>query len=328
MRLKTFHGETLADAMALVRDQLGSDAIIVATQESDGAAGARVTAAVDQDVEDLPDQGGELSLATQERLTTYLDRHGVPHWLCDRVIEAASDGPDENAKDALKRAIDQLFHFSLLPTGSGSKPIMLIGPPGTGKTVTCAKIAAREVLAGNKAVLIAADPVRLTASDQLAAYADRLGVPMFEAPTSDALRDAVARCHDEETIVIDTPGTNPFNLEELAYLVELTEASGALPVLVLNAGRDADETADIARAFRPVGPKLLICTGLDIAHRLGALLSVANAAELAFCDQSTTPNIANGLDALTAEKLAQRLIALGSKLDEEKPLSLSDQSEA
>lgn len=328
MRLKTFHGQSLSEAMALVRDQLGPDAIIVATQEADGAAGARVTAAIDEDLQEIDDQAGELTLETQEQLTTFLDRHGVPRWLCDRIVEAASGGPDETAKDALKRAMEQLFAFAPTPTGNGGRPVMLIGPPGTGKTVTCAKLAARLVLDGERAVLIAADPVRLTATDQLSAYAERLGVPMFEAPTADALSDALGRCHDQETVIIDTPGTNPFNLEELAYLVEMAEASGAVPVLVLNAGRDPEETVDIAKAFRPVGPKYLLSTGLDITHRLGSLLSVAYAAELAFCDYSVTPNIANGLSAMTAEQLAQRLIALGNTLDEAKPLSLSDDSEA
>ncbi|WP_259783121.1 AAA family ATPase [Aestuariispira ectoiniformans] len=328
MRLKSFHGQTLSEAMAQVREQLGPDAIIVATQEADGAAGARVTAAIDEEEHDLPEQGGDLPLEKQEQLTIYLDRHGVPRWLGDRIVETASGGPDETVEEALKRALDQLFSFSPLPLGKGKRPIMLIGPPGTGKTVTCAKLAARQILDGKKAVLIAADPVRLTATDQLAAYAERLGVPMFEAPTAEALRDALSRCHDQEAVFIDTPGTNPFNLEELAYLVEIAEASRAAPVLVLNAGRDADETIDIARAFRPVGPKHLLSTGLDITHRLGSLLSVAYGAELAFCDHSATPNIANGLTATTSDHLAQRLIALGNTLEEAKPLSLSDDSEA
>lgn len=328
MRLKTFHGQDISEAMARVRDQLGPDAIIVATQESDGAAGARVTAAVDEEIEDLPEQGGELSVATQDQLTTYLDRHGVPQWLTDRIIEAASGGNDEESVSALKHAIELVFRFAQLPTEPGSKPIMMIGPPGTGKTVTCAKLAARLVLDGKKVVLIAADPVRMMATDQLAAYAERLGVPIFEAPGADALRDVLGRCHDEETVIIDTPGTNPFNLEELAYLVEMAEASSAIPVLVLNAGRDPDETVDIAKAFRPVGAKYLLATGLDIAHRLGSLLSVAQAANLAFCDHSTTPNIANGLAPLTADQLAQRLVTLGTTLSEDTPLALSDENEA
>ncbi|RED52419.1 GTPase [Aestuariispira insulae] len=313
MRLKTFHADSLAEALAQVREQLGPDAIIVATQEEEGTDGARVTAAIEQ-VETPMDFSAETtSPETMDRLIAVLERQGLNQEFTDAIVNAASEGPDDSPENCLMRALEATNHFTNLETGKGAKPKLLIGPPGTGKTVTCAKLAAREALNGRKAVVIAADPVRLTAAEQLAAYAERLGVPMFEAPNGRALADALSRCHDDETVFIDSPGTNPYNLEELAYLVELCEATDIEPVLVLNAGRDADDTADLAKAFRPVGAKHLICTGLDIAHRFGALLVAANAAGLAFCDYSATPNIANGLDRLSAKTLANKLLPSGGK---------------
>ena len=49
MRLKSFHAPSMVEAMRLVRDALGDDAIIVATREEEG--GVRLTAAID-DVEE------------------------------------------------------------------------------------------------------------------------------------------------------------------------------------------------------------------------------------------------------------------------------------
>ncbi len=47
MRLKTFNARTMSEAMKLVRDHLGEDAIIVATQRGDGGKGVRKAAAMD-----------------------------------------------------------------------------------------------------------------------------------------------------------------------------------------------------------------------------------------------------------------------------------------
>jgi flagellar biosynthesis protein FlhF len=47
MRLRSFHGTNISEAMRQVRDALGTDAIIVATRE-DEDGGVRITAAMDE----------------------------------------------------------------------------------------------------------------------------------------------------------------------------------------------------------------------------------------------------------------------------------------
>ena len=47
MRLKTFNARTMSEAMKMVRDHLGEDAIIVSTQRGEGGKGGRLTAALD-----------------------------------------------------------------------------------------------------------------------------------------------------------------------------------------------------------------------------------------------------------------------------------------
>ena len=47
MRLKSFYAKTMTEAMQMVRDTLGEDAIIVATREEKGGKAVRVTAAID-----------------------------------------------------------------------------------------------------------------------------------------------------------------------------------------------------------------------------------------------------------------------------------------
>ena len=47
MRLKSFTAKTMKEAMQMVRDELGENAVIVATREESG--GVRVTAALEQE---------------------------------------------------------------------------------------------------------------------------------------------------------------------------------------------------------------------------------------------------------------------------------------
>ena len=49
MRLKTIHARTMQQAIELIREQMGAEAIIVATHEDERTRGVRVTAASDME---------------------------------------------------------------------------------------------------------------------------------------------------------------------------------------------------------------------------------------------------------------------------------------
>ena len=322
MRLKSFQADTMQEAMALVREQLGDDAIIVATQEEEGSRGARITAAVDQpDDLDPFDTEDDATQDALEQITSALERHGTPRELTDRLVETASFLGATNPVEALAYALDEAFDFKPMPEKPGStRPIMMIGPPGTGKTVACAKLAARVALSresgGDNDIpvnIVAADPVRVGAVEQLKLYAERLGAKLFVAPEASALAAALTQCRKNELVLIDTPGTNPFNLEELARIVEMAETMDLEPVMVLGAGRDAEEAAEVAMAFRPVGPKRLLITGYDVARRLGSMLAAADACGLALSDVGRSPQIADGFEALSPAGLARLLLPLGAQ---------------
>lgn len=299
--------------MELVRQTLGPNAIIVVTHEDDANRGAGVTAAIDPDDQDFDFFSEGASEETLELLTEVLERHHVPNGIIDRLIDAATDGTDTEPVSVLAAALTKVFKFKSLPSGPGGPPLMLIGPPGVGKTVSCAKLAARVALSHDKegappVNLIAADPVRVGAVDQLRIYAEKLGATLYEAADGPALANVLTKLRRTEMVVIDTPGSNPYEMTDIAHLVELAEAGKTETVLVIAAGRDADEAADLAEAFRPVGPTRLLVTGLDMAKRYGAILSAADAGGLHLSEVSLAPEIGKGLQALDAAGLARLLL--------------------
>lgn len=314
MRLKTFTAPTMAEAMDLVRKEMGEDAIIVSTQKGADGLGARVTAAIeelpsDTEIIDALEESEAPDLG--ETLRQSLVYHGTPLRLVDRLVEAALALEADTPVLAFAGALDALFAFAPLGEDSGGAPIMLVGPPGAGKTITTAKLAARATLAKRSVAVVTTDTKRAGGIEQLSAFTRILDLELVTAETVNQLAQAVAACGDAEALFIDTPGTNPFSDTEMDSLTEFIRVSGAEPVLVLPAGGDAMESADIAAAYSAIGTRRLLVTRLDMARRLGSILAAADAARMTFCNVSVTPHVADGLSPINPVSLA-RLMMPGS----------------
>jgi flagellar biosynthesis protein FlhF len=111
-----------------------------------------------------------------------------------------------------------------------------------------------------------------------------------------------------DIIFIDSPGLNPFKLTDMEYLTALVEAANVEPILVLAAGSDPAEAAEVGEAFAGIGATRLLATRLDTTRRLGSIMAAADAAPLMFCDVSATPHVANGVTAINAAIMARMLL--------------------
>lgn len=316
MHLKSFTAPTMPEAMQMVRNELGEDAIIVSVRQSRRKGGeVRITAAVEEPAFDgsPADGGGAPRPAAPAQaldvIRRTLEQHGTPGRLVERIMSAARILGSGEPTAALAAALDDGFRFAPLPERGVDAPIMLVGPPGAGKTTAAAKLAARAVLAGAPARLIAADAVRAGATQQLAAFARLMNVALLEAHGVHALRQAVAARGRDEIVVIDSAGVNPFDAAEMCELAALSDAAAAEPVLVLGAGGDALDSAETARAFAAIGADRLFATKLDAARRLGGLLAAAEAAPLKFCNASLSASVAEAPQLLSAAALARLLVS-------------------
>jgi flagellar biosynthesis protein FlhF len=89
-------------------------------------------------------------------------------------------------------------------------------------------------------------------------------------------------------------------------LSQSLEASGASPVLVLDAGIGSADSAEVAQTFAALGSRWLLVTKLDVAQRLGGVLAAAEAG-LALAEAGIGPTIGRGLGPLSAAGLARLL---------------------
>ena len=310
MRLKTYTAPTTAEAMRMVRDEMGEDAIIVSVTKSDDRNGVRVTAAVEREPEGEviafsgPADDGRGPGRTIRRI---LADHGVPEPLTEHLAQTAGKLTTRDPVMAFAGALDECFFFAPLSDRKNGKPIMLVGPPGGGKTITTAKLAARSILAGNPTRVLTIDTKRAGGIEQLAAFTRILGIDLQAAEFSSDLADLVAQGGGSVTY-IDSMGTNPFSDAEMEALEAFIGAADAEPVLVLPAGGDVAESADIAASFAAAGAQRLLITRLDMARRLGGILAAADAARLKFCDVSINPNVADGLSPINPVSLARLIM--------------------
>src|SRR5881409_2060246 len=179
----------------------------------------------------------------------------------------------------------------------GPTVILLVGLQGSGKTTTAAKLARRLKLEQKAPGLVAADPYRPAALEQLRQLGEQVGVPVF-GPGSDgsvgvgaqhaaplrsptgvvglvqqAVREAEkARCR---TVIVDTAGRLQIDAELMDELKTLRAATSPREVLLVADGMTGQDAVRIARGFHEgVGLTGAILTKLDGDARGGAALSI------------------------------------------------------
>jgi flagellar biosynthesis protein FlhF len=304
MRLRTFTGRSTTEAMAAVRASLGPDAVIVSAQD-DGNGNTRVTAALDDRHTGAPDIP-----AVDTVIGKALDFHGVAAALRDRLIDGALASALEGPTEALAAGFAGVLRFA--PLAAQDRAILLVGAPGGGKTVTAAKLATRDVLAGKRVRLVTTDLARAGGVAQLEAFAKILNVPFATADSPAALGSLVTLADGKERLIIDTAGVNPFNTGDRREIAAMIGASTAEPLLVFAAGGDADDGAERAQIFADLGCMRTIVTQLDATRRLGSVLAATQNVGLGFAEAGIAPDIADGLTPFTPGLLARLLLPKGS----------------
>ncbi|HEV7842383.1 MAG TPA: signal recognition particle-docking protein FtsY [Pyrinomonadaceae bacterium] len=166
--------------------------------------------------------------------------------------------------------------------------MMIVGVNGVGKTTTIGKLAQRIKAEGNDVLICAADTFRAAASDQLAIWAERTGVPLIQqkqgtdpaAVLFDSLKAAKARSAD--VLIVDTAGRlhNKSNLmAELEKMKRIAgrEVEGAPheTLLVIDAVTGQNGLEQARQFLKVAGVTGIVLTKLDGTAKGGIAVAIA-----------------------------------------------------
>ena len=206
-----------------------------------------------------------------------------------------------NDLDALKHAIKtELLNIlqaserqgiaseATVPEGISPYVMMIVGVNGVGKTTTIGKLAQRIKAEGNDVLICAADTFRAAASDQLAIWAQRTGVPLIQqkqgtdpaAVLFDSLKAAKAR--GSEVLIVDTAGrlhTKSNLMAELEKMkrVASREVEGAPheTLLVVDAVTGQNGLEQARQFLKVAGVTGIVLTKLDGTAKGGIAVAIA-----------------------------------------------------
>ncbi len=194
----------------------------------------------------------------------------------------------ESVRDTLTRSLSEVkgleipdFVSERLSNGIKPVKILFLGPNGTGKTTTIAKIAYMLKNNGKSVVMAASDTFRAAAIEQTEYHANKLGVPVIKStygadPASIAF-DAIAYAssHGADVVLIDSAGrqeTNKSLLREVEKMVRV-----AKPDLVIYVGESisgnaiASQINEFKKFIKIDG---IILTKLDCDSKGGGAVSI------------------------------------------------------
>ncbi|MFA5412057.1 MAG: signal recognition particle-docking protein FtsY [Candidatus Micrarchaeia archaeon] len=190
----------------------------------------------------------------------------------------------EQLKEVLVSLVKSPKAFSIPERVKAStKPvkIMVLGPNGSGKTTTIAKITKMLQDEGFTVAIAAADTFRAAAAEQLIHHGDKLGVKVISGaygsdPTALAF-DAVeyAKAHSIDVVLIDTAGRQDTNINLINQLRKMNRVIAPDMKIYVGESIAGNAIAEQARTFnKEIGLDGVVLTKLDCDPKGGTVVSI------------------------------------------------------
>jgi signal recognition particle subunit SRP54 len=201
---------------------------------------------------------------------------------------------------------------------SGEKPriLLLVGLQGSGKTTAAGKLANFLRGRGERVMLVAGDPYRPAAAEQLRTLGGQLDIPVFfeaDIKPPDLVKHAFekARNGGYSVAIVDTAGRSQLDeslMNELQAIVHKVAPTETLLVVDAMIGQEA---LHVAEGFQhTIALTGLIMTKMDGDSRGGAAISIRSVTGIPIKFIGTGEKL-DALEAFQPERLASRILGMG-----------------
>jgi signal recognition particle subunit SRP54 len=210
---------------------------------------------------------------------------------------------------------DRVFHLSGNPA-----VVAMVGLQGSGKTTSTAKLARHVIKQGRRPLLVAADPYRPAAADQLETLGKQLDVPVYRAPVGTSVPDIArqgvdaARRQTRDVVLLDTAGRLSVDEELMAEIAAVNTAVRPVETLLVVDAMTGQEAVAVAQAFAAAVPVTgLVLTKIDGDARGGAALSISAVTGVPVKFLGTGEKT-DALEPFHPDRLAGRILGMGDIL--------------
>lgn len=248
--------------------------------------------------------------------------------LLERVRQRALDEqipPSLNPSQHIIRILQQeLTHLLGEPgklnlVGPTPRVIMLVGLQGSGKTTTAAKLGGWLRSRGERVWMVAADPYRPAAREQLAVLGEELDIPVYsdsQQEPPDLCATAVVKAGNggASVVILDTAGRSQLDAPMMDELRAIKERIQPTETLLVADAMTGQEAVHIAQGFQePLGLTGLILTKMDGDARGGAAISMRSVTGVPIKFIGTGES-RKALEIFEPDRLASRIMGMGDVL--------------
>ena len=200
----------------------------------------------------------------------------------------------------------------------GPRPriIMLVGLQGSGKTTAAGKLARYLRSQGERVMLVAADPYRPAAVQQLETLGDQLNVPVY-AEAGVKPPDLAVRAREKaqnggfSALILDTAGRSQLDDELMQEIRAIEKRVEPVEVLLVVDAMIGQEAVNIAKGFRDaVELTGLVMTKMDGDARGGAAISIRSVTGVPIKFLGTGENL-DAFEVYDPSRLSSRILGMG-----------------
>ncbi len=189
--------------------------------------------------------------------------------------------------------------------------IMFIGPTGSGKTTTLAKLAAQYgIIQKMRVRIITADTYRIAAVEQIKTFAEIADIPVEVAFTAKEMRQMITKMSaSSDLILIDTAGRSQNNKEHMEDIKDIVDAVEPDELhLVMSCTTKLSDLYDIVDKYRLLGVNRYLFTKTDETSRYGTILNLLATEKMPFSYLTTGQSVPDDIEEGSNMHLATMVV--------------------